>query len=56
MPTECLRTVSLLKKEEVLFWDDDPDNVAGAKDFVFNSRQFIDAFSYKEEMKRLGLL
>lgn len=45
-----------IKKEEIVFWDDDVENVSGAKEFGFNSIQYKDFNSYKSIMQKLGLL
>lgn len=47
---------SSIEKESVLFWDDDLDNIHGAKDYGLQTIMFTDTNSYKEEMIKLGLL
>jgi putative hydrolase of the HAD superfamily len=45
-----------IRGEDVLFWDDDEENVAGAKQYGFTTRQFIDSSRYASEMRSLELL
>jgi|GEM_PF-221799 len=40
---------------DVLFWDDDPENVAGAREYGFEAEVFADTQSYRAKMKKLGL-
>ena len=47
---------STIQKPDVLFWDDDMENVDGARAVGFEARQFIDARGYIEEMQHLELL
>lgn len=46
----------LLEKSEVVFWDDDEENVAGAAMYGFTARRFTTTEDYMLEMKTLGLL
>ena len=46
----------IIQKEDVLFWDDDEENVEGAKTYGFMTRRFIDGTSYTNEMRALELL
>lgn len=43
-------------KSEVLFWDDDTENIEGAHNFGVDTRQYTDFETYSSEMMRLGLL
>lgn len=45
-----------IRKDDVLFWDDDQENVDGAEVYGFSARLFTDAPSYLREMSSLGLL
>ena len=38
---------SSIGKSDVMFWDDDPENVEGAKNYGFDARQFTNLDSYK---------
>ena len=42
--------------KEVMFWDDDIDNVRGASDFGFDAHQFTGAEAYAETMRSMKLL
>ena len=42
-----------VRKDEVVFWDDDDNNLAGAKNFGFTVEKFTDADSYLSTMRRL---
>ena len=44
-----------LTKKEVLFWDDDVENVEGARVYGFESHQFIDTADFKIKMKKTGI-
>src|SRR3989344_1241448 len=41
-----------IKKEEILFWDDDAKNIEGAKDFGINAELYISVEDFKQKMKR----
>ena len=45
-----------IDKKDVLFWDDDPENIEGAEIYGFEIRQFINTRRYLEQMNELGLL
>jgi putative hydrolase of the HAD superfamily len=45
-----------IKKEEILFWDDDIENVEGAKKFGFLAENYINPIHYKEVMSCHGLI
>lgn len=53
---DYLSRLSLFSKENVLFWDDDLENVKGAKNFGFQAEIFTDFKSYEAVMKKFGLL
>lgn len=42
--------------EEILFWDDDDENIEGARTFGFTSEKFIDTDSYLAKMRELDLI
>ncbi|HUO56342.1 MAG TPA: hypothetical protein VMU27_02830 [Candidatus Paceibacterota bacterium] len=44
---------SSIQKSDVLFWDDDTENIEGARSYGFESRQFQDTEQYLAEMKNL---
>ncbi len=44
---------SSITKADVMFWDDDPENVEGAQQYGFDVRQFINTQSYKNVISRL---
>jgi putative hydrolase of the HAD superfamily len=46
----------IARPNEVMFWDDDLDNVRGADDFGFDARHFTDAASYTRVMTEAGIL
>lgn len=43
-----------IQKEEVLFWDDDLENVSGAKEFGILAEAYISVDHYAEKMKEYG--
>ena len=45
-----------IEKTDVLFWDDDMENVEGAQEYGFKIRQFLSTSQYLEEMQKLQLL
>jgi putative hydrolase of the HAD superfamily len=45
-----------IQKANVLFWDDDNENVAGAHTYGFMTRLFVDNARYTDEMRALELL
>ncbi len=45
-------TLGSIDKKEVLFWDDDADNVAAAKEFGINAELYTDFANYKEKMPK----
>lgn len=46
----------LIKKENVLYWDDRGEFVKGAEKFGLTARIYTEFIPYKKEMKSLGLL
>ena len=42
-----------ISKSEVMFWDDDVENVEGARAYGLDARHFINAQAYKKEMEAL---
>lgn len=47
------KRVSGIAKSEIMFWDDDIENVEGARDYELDARQFITTNDYKKEMSDL---
>lgn len=45
-----------ITKEDILFWDDDSENIEGARAFGIRSEQFTDTKSYIEKMEELSLI
>ena len=45
-----------VSKEEIMFWDDDPDNVKGAKEYGFNAEQYKSFKEFEARLKKDGIL
>ena len=51
---ECFKEKDAnIKKDEIIFWDDDQKNINGAKEFGFHAEIFTDYNSYWNKMKKL---
>ena len=48
---KILQDLKNIKKEEVLFWDDDAKNIKGAKDFGVNAEFYVSFEDFKQKMK-----
>ena len=53
---DLAKTYGVSDPGEVMFWDDDLDNVRGAGDCGFDARHFTDAASYTRVMSEAGIL
>lgn len=52
---KILKDLKNIKKEEILFWDDDAKNVKGAKDFGINAEFYINIEHFRQRMKEYGV-
>lgn len=53
---KILRDLKNIKKEEMLFWDDDIKNIKGAKDFGINAEFYVSFADFKQKMREYGVL
>lgn len=53
---DLARAYGVSDPSEVMFWDDDLDNVRGAGDYGFNAQHFTDAASFTRVLSEAGIL
>ena len=49
---KIVKDLKNIKKEEILFWDDDEKNIKGAKDFGIHAEFYISFGDFKEKMSK----